>query len=312
VDNYSALRSLLFAVFAPALGIDTNRFKRKRDEWSGYCPVHNSKSNNACFNYSDTGKWHCFSCGSKGAGAIDLTKAVKQVGFKEACALLEPLVGAQPLQLPPQTEKTAPGGDSEVLRPLAKDTWRKFAVESTWLKERIPDAAVLERYGVFCYNNPARKSVYSGRVMLPVKSADGVLYGYLGRYIGDIPGDNAKYLFPKGLAKGRFLFGADVLKSQHQLPVRVLYLVESCFSVMRLASLGMSSVSPYGWSVSDDQIGILATLAKGVVYLPDRNKVQESAGVIHRLAQHLWVKAPPLPEGVDDPEFATESQLKAL
>src|SRR5438552_2720489 len=87
-DIYASIRSLPFAVLAPVLGIDLNRFKRRRDEWQGYCPVHESKTNNNCFAYSDSGKFHCFSCNTKGSGAIDLAKAVKNIAFKEAVELL--------------------------------------------------------------------------------------------------------------------------------------------------------------------------------------------------------------------------------
>lgn len=39
---------------------------------------------------------------------------------------------------------------------------------------------------------------------------------------------------------------------------------------------------------------ILSMLAKGCVYLPDRNKYQEALGVAGELAQHVWVKMPQL------------------
>src|SRR6185503_16279451 len=100
-------------------------------------------------------------------------------------------------------------GDSEACKPLEKDTWKKFSVPCAWLEARVPDASIRERYGTFCYNNPARKSAYSNRVLIPVKDIEGKLWGYLGRYTGDDK-DTAKYLFPKGLEKSRFLFGADV------------------------------------------------------------------------------------------------------
>ena len=73
----------------------------------------------------------------------------------------------------------AVNSDATEPKPLEKDTWRKFAVPCPWLEARIPDAAIRERYGVFCYNNPARRSAYSGRVMLPVKDINGQLFGYL-------------------------------------------------------------------------------------------------------------------------------------
>ena len=134
------------------------------------------------------------------------------------------------------------------LQPMQKDTWRKFAVPCPWLETRIKDREIRERYGVFCYNNPARKSAFSGRVMLPVKDSAGLLYGYLGRYTRstdtahqsnapdtDIP----KYLFPRNLPKSRFLFGAHELGTFGQAPLKRVYLLESPFAVMKFASLDL-------------------------------------------------------------------------
>jgi hypothetical protein len=141
VDKYASVRTISFDNLAPALGIDLNRFKRKKEEWQGYCPVHNSKSNNNCFSYHDSGKFHCFSCSAKGAGAIDLAKLVKEIGFQAAVELLSAV------QVPPAPQKPALAHSESVggeLKPLEKDTWRKYAIPCDWLKERIPDPAVLE------------------------------------------------------------------------------------------------------------------------------------------------------------------------
>lgn len=314
MDAYEQVRSLPFSAVVSALGIATAFKQRKNGEWYGTCPIHHAKTNNTSFSYAPDGRFHCFSCQAKGRGTIDFVKLVRKVGFQEAVEWLKAEVGSNPL---PVAETHVLEAPSEP-QPILKDTWRNYQVPCEWLDKRVPDIAVRERYGVFAYNNPARKSAYSGRVMLPVRDLGGVLYGYLGRSTQDNPdtgsgADIPKYLFPKNLPKSHFLFGAFELQQSHgQERQRIVYLVEGAFAVMRLAMFGVPVVSAYGWSVSDEQIDILAKLAKGVCYLPDRNKAQECAGVVHRLAQRLWVKAPSLPEGVDDPEYLTEAQLKAL
>lgn len=317
MDNYASVRSVPLLTVFGWLGIDTSKFKKRqgKQEFYGICPFHSTKNNQTSFSFtSDLA--HCFSCETKFRGAIDAVKLFQKVGFKQAVAFLEERVGSVPAQAPAEAAVEAPIATGEALKPYA-GSYEKYKVPCEWLEQRIPDAAIRERYGVFCYNNPARKSAYSGRVMLPVKDVEGHLFGYLGRNIdtttpGQAREDIPKYLFPPKLPKSRFLFGADVLKSQHQLPVKVLYVGESPWMVMRFAMMGYPAVAAYGWSVSDDQIDILAQLAKGVYYLPDRNKAQDCAGVVHRLAQRLWVKAPPLSDGVDDAEYLTETQVKAL
>lgn len=325
-DIYVPIRTIAFSVLAPALGIELARFKNRKDEWQGYCPIHGSEKNN-CFSYNTgNGKWHCFSCDAKGSGSIDLTIKVKGLGFKEACAFLEPLVGKQPAEHLAK-EKSPVVGDSGALQPF-KGSYNKYQVKCDWLDIRIPDINVRERYGVFCYNNPARKSAYSGRVMIPIKSLEGVLYGYLGRSIhgastspaSQTDTDTPKYLFPPNFPKSRFLFGAHELREEiHQgrhgkdaQQAKVLYLVESPFCVMKFAMYGLPAVSCYGWSVSEPQLQLLKELSKGVVYLPDLDKAQEARQVCAEIAQHLWVRFPPLPAGIDDPEYLTKEQVLAL
>lgn len=312
-DIYGPVRSLSFSVFAAALGIDLSKFKLRKNgqEFYGPCPVHNPQNNSTSFSYLSDGKFFCFSCNAKGSGAIDLTKLVKSIGFKEAVALLEPLVGVKP-PVNPSNEKspasTNSGGSGE-LKPFT-GKYDKYAVPSEWLEKRIPDEDVRKRYGVFCYNNPARKSAYSGRVMIPIKDVEGVLYGYLGRSIRTElqPGDNRdtnpdpKYLFPPNLPKSRFLFGAHELGIFGLRPLKLVYVVESPFCVMKLAMYGLPAVSPFGWSVSEPQLEILAQLCKGCIYLPDANKTAECQNEITKLARRFWLRCPPLPNGCSDPE----------
>ncbi len=196
----------------------------------GPCPLHGSKSNKGCFRYAGDGKYHCFSCHAKGKGSIDFTMAYAKIGFQAA---VERLQSVKP-PMEPQTQKSPVLGNSvnasDVLKPLDKDSWKKFPVPCEWLVKRIPDRAVRERYGVFCYNNPARKSVYSGRVMLPVRDLAGKLFGYVGRLVPSeaLPPDASstpKYLFPKSLPKSKFLFGADQLHTFGTLPLRCVFIL---------------------------------------------------------------------------------------
>lgn len=313
MDKYAHIRDLPFPVVAPSLGIDLKRFKvAGNGEWVGYCAIHQSKTNQSCFRYASDGKFHCFSCSAKGRGALDLAKAVRSIGFKEAVAILEPLVGQAPVQAPMEAPATIPEATEAVLKPIEKDTWRKYQVPCEWLEQRIPYSSVLEQYGVFCYNNPSRKSAYSGRVMIPVKDGEGKIFGYLGRN-PDNPTDTPKYLFPKNLPKSRFVFGAYELGQRYQLPVKVVYVVESPFCVMRFASLGLPALSPYGWSVSEEQIRLLASLAKGAIYLPDSNKAGlQSAEVVQAMSQAVWVRSPRLPKDVIDPEYLDKEAILAL
>ena len=302
-------------------------------EHYGSCPIHQPKNNSTSFSFASNGVWHCFSCEKKGHGAIDLVMEVRAIGFKEAIALLETSCTLpQSSRQEHQGQTSAENRETEATLKPYKGSYEKFKVDCPWLEQRIPNKEVLDRYGVFCYDNPARKSAYSGRVMLPVKDIDGVLYGYLGRLIHEQQSDtdkagdgqeathSPKYLFPKGLPKHLFLFGAYELKAQAlgqgqtdtpaPAPLKYVYLVESPFCVMKFASLGLPAVSPFGWSVSEEQLVTLARLSRGIVYLPDKNKRQESGAQIQKLASLLWVRCPELP--VEDPEHLSLEQIQSL
>jgi len=240
-------------------------------------------------------------------GAIDFAKAVRQCGFQEAVELLSAIVPSESSKHP---SKTPDHTEQEQLKPYT-GKYEKFKVECEWLDKRIPDKAVLERYGVFAYNNPARKSAYSGRVLIPFKShIEGTIFGYLGR---DIHEDTqVKYLIPSGFPKSRFLFGAHELCTSSPLPLRRVYLVESPFCVMKFAMYELPAVSCFGWHCSPEQLQLLTGLCKGVVFLPDRNKKAESSQVLPAIAEKLWLRFPELPAGVDDPEQLSRESILAL
>jgi DNA primase len=120
-----------------------------------------------------------------------------------------------------------------------------------------------------------------------------------------------KYIWPRGFIKSLELFGAWQLKNEAR-PFRVAYLVESPFCVMKFAQMSLPAVSPFGWTVSEPQALILAQLAKGWIYLPDRDKFDEGTRHIGTLTRHCWVKSPKLPPGIEDPEALSAEAILAL
>jgi hypothetical protein len=198
-----------------------------------------------------------------------------------------------------------------------KGTYEKFAVQSDWLKERGLTPETCKRFGVFEYNNPKRRSAYTGSVMLKIRRySDGECVGYLSQNTGAITPEKPKYCFPKGFQKHLELFGAWQIKNglteAAARPLRVVYVLESPFAVLKFAQLALPAVALFGWSASPEQASILAQLARGCVFLPDRDKFQEAHGVAGLLSQHLWTRTPQLPDGVDDPEQLSAEQIRAL
>ena len=85
MDNYDSVRALPLAGVLAALEFPGPwRTRKSGTEWAGKCPVHNPVKNTSSFSFDASGKFKCFSCNAHGRGAIDLTMAVKQIGFREA------------------------------------------------------------------------------------------------------------------------------------------------------------------------------------------------------------------------------------
>lgn len=313
MDKYEALRNLNPLTVLNALGVDILTFKKRsnKPEWYGACPICKPKHNKTAFSVHQDGRWNCFSCNTKGKGMLDLVKAIRKCNFTDAVAFLEPLA-SQPspsLENKPINDSVKP---DEALKPFT-GTYHQHQIELPWLESRCPDKAIRDLYGIFAYANPARKSKYQNKVFIPLKDLEGTQYGYLIRTPEPKEGES-KYEFPAGFPKSRFLFGSDVLKAGKfgGVPLRYVVAVESPFAVMRLASLGVPAVALYGWAVSEEQAVLIASIARACLYLPDRNKHSEGLHTLVPLSQRIWVKAPTLPDGVNDAEYLTREQIQAL
>lgn len=311
-----ALRKLPLSTVISWLGFPMEQFKRRprKAEWFGKCIFHDPKSNETSFSFTDE-VFHCFSCKAKGRGAIDIVMAKHFYTYTRAVDWLKERAGSLPTAsiLPQDAPKTAkPTAEARTENAPFRGVYEKsYQWPCEWLENRIP-RATLDLFGVGLYHNPSRKSPYDGKVMLPIRRhSDGEKTGYLARTIAPIDGQ-PKYVFPKLFLKSAEVYGAWELSQAHQLPIRVAYLLESPFAVMKFHSLGLPAVSCFGWSISQMQADILAKLAKGWVYLPDRNKYHDVHSCLHLLAQRCWVRLPELPPTVNDPEALTESQIKAL
>lgn len=311
-DKYAHVRNLPLLGVLAALGHSDWRIRKDGQEHYGACPIHGSKKNKTSFSFHQDGRFACFSCSAKGKGAIDLVMQVEKVNFRTAVERLEaiqPSIPAETASLPSEDETPLISEN-----PTFAGQYEKYAVQSAWLENRGFTPETLKRFTVFQYENPKRRSAYTGDVLLKIhRFTNGDCLGYLARNIGEVTAERPKYRMPKGFRKALELFGAWQIKNDvKQLPLRVAYVVESPFCVMKFAQLGLPAVSPFGFSVSPEQATLLSLLAKGVCFLPDRNKFGEVAQSVSLIARYCWVKTPALPDGVNDPERMTREQILAL
>lgn len=311
-DQYQHVRNLPLLGVLSALGFTEWKARKNGSEWAGRCPVHQPKKNTGSFSFHADGRFQCFSCSAKGRGCIDLLMAIEKVNFRTAVERLEALSAS----IPAESAIVSAQDQTPVLtRNLAfSGSYEKFKVPSPWLEARGLLPATLERYEVFQYDNPKRRSQYSGSVLLKIRRwDDGECVGFLSRNIGEVTAERPKYTWPKGFRKSLELYGAWQIKNDvKQIPLRIAYVVESPFAVLKFSQLGLPAVSPFGCSVSPEQAHAMSQLARGWVFLPDADKFGEVAQSVALIARSSWVKTPRLPEGVTDPEHLTHDQIVAL
>jgi DNA primase len=326
MDKYQDVRSIPLGSVLASLGFTGFKKRPGKKEHYGKCPFHQPKKNNTSFSFTDE-KFNCFSCGEHGSGSIDLVMKLKKIGFQEAVGILgstTPETTQEIFRKEPAVQQESAALEN---KPFA-GTYEKFYVKSDWLKARGLMEETLKLFGVGQYRNPSRKSLYTDKVLFSVRRfSDGCKVGYLARTIAEDSTD-PKYIFPKGFHKQLEVFGAWQIKqlvekagasnasgecaSNPALPLRVGFVVESPLCVMKYWQMGFYAVSCFGAFVSDDQLAVLSQLFRGVVYLPDRDKCGQVAVTIHTLSKRLWVKAPALPAGIDDPENLSREQVLAL
>lgn len=337
MDAYADVRNIPLKSVLAQLGYTDFKKRAGKQEWYGRCPFHDPKKNKTSFSF-DERRFNCFSCGEHGSGSIDLVMKIKKIGFSEAVALLghsnnqAHTEKSNTLNPNLSQDRTPKSGLIEVLenKPFA-GTYEKFYVKSEWLKTRGLTDETLKLFGVGEYRNPSRKSLYTGKVLFRIpRFKDGACVGYLARTIDG--SQDPKYIFPKGFAKQLELFGAwqlrQLAQSRQSAPAsngsganasgpalfRQGFVVESPLCVMKYWQLGLYAVSPFGAFLSSEQVEIIRSLFRGVVFLPDRDKYDQVAKSqsLEILSRHLWLKYPVLPETVSDPEHLSVEQIAAL
>ena len=67
-----------------------NWLRRSGDELRGKCPIHPNAEGERTFHVNlAKNLFHCFSCGAKGSGVLELVAALEKVSIREAALKLE-------------------------------------------------------------------------------------------------------------------------------------------------------------------------------------------------------------------------------
>lgn len=219
------------------LGVDIH--KTHGDEINGVCPVHykvkgRESSRNSWYLNSETGLWHCFTCGARGnlnmliseltddlnalwnIQSILITKGIRRLTAEEA------------------------EYDDEVNETVTWNDYGKFEhLSERRLGERHLDPDVAKRFGV-------RWDTTAKGITLPIVSPLGELRGW------QIKKTDSVWGYPTGVKKHDTFFGIERAFSSTAV------LVESPLDVVRFHSvydgLDINCISSFGAAVADQQL----------------------------------------------------------
>jgi DNA primase len=115
---------------------------------------------------------------------------------------------------------------------------------------------LIKKFGIGFSNRGSMK----GRIAFPIHNTDGEVIAYSGRWASDeLPEDTPRYLLPKGFEKSKVLYNLHrFIKKQTKNPaLDTAVIVEGFWSVLRLHTENIPSVSTFGDSISEAQAELL-------------------------------------------------------
>ncbi len=317
--------------------------KRAGANYQALCPFHSEKT--PSFTVSPSKQfYHCFGCGAHGTAITFLMEHVG-MSFVEAVQELAARVGLQvPSVTAPQVEARRHRDDLiEVLAQAARfyrQTLKLSAQAIDYLKGRglkgetaarfglgyAPDewqplarafadyqAPILEEAGLVIRAEAGRRyDRFRGRIMFPIRNAQGRVIGFGGRLLGEgVP----KYLnSPQTplFAKGHELYGLYENRRAIQQAGEVL-VVEGYMDVVMLSQHGVdNAVATLGTAVTSEQVRRLFRLADRVVFAFDGDPAGRQAAwralenTLPELHDGKQARFMFLPEGEDPDSYARQ------
>lgn len=283
----------------------------------GLCPFH-EEEHPSFYIQLERGTFHCFGCGSKGS-ILDFVAKKEALSIPDAAELIaswfetvprdhtspeEQALPAQSDNGPPAPASVAPSEGSPGNPPLSFTL--TLTPDHPYLVSRGVDRELAEYFGVgFSEHGPVR-----GRIAIPLHDEGGSLVGYLSRYPGDdLPEGEPRYRFPRGFRKSEILYNLHRVREWKHL-----VLVEGCFSVFRLRSLGVPAVALLGSSLSPRQEALL--MERGVLAITllldgDPPGRRAAAEILPRLSRRHFVRVAILADG-EQPDTVPEDTLRLL
>jgi DNA primase len=249
-------------------------------------------------------RMNCFACGEKGR-ILDFVARMENCAIGEAARLLADWCDVSGASPAPKTEEKVRREPTAENRPLGFIL--SLDPDHPYLAERGMSEDTVARFGLgYC-----DRGIMKGRVCIPIHDVDGRLVANAGRWPGsNPPPEEPRYRLPRGFRKRLVLFNYHRVRDATRLVI-----VEGCWSVFRLDALGIASVALMGRTLSDEQEEIIRrSHADNVTLLLDGDEAGRAATeeILPRLARHMFVHAPTLPDGAEPDTMDEDTLLTAI
>ena len=313
IDFRTLKRHASFQVVLDRYGLAGHRTGRRHFI---LCPLHR-ESEPSCLIDHARNRFRCFGCG-EGGSILDFVAKLENCTIAEAAALLaewckvgneavktgSPCGAGSKAAGPSGATSEVSADEAGINQPLQYRL--RLDPSHPYLTERGLAPDIIERFGLgFCDRGMMR-----GRIAIPIHDEAGRLVAYAGRWAAtEVPRSRPRYLLPRGFRKQRVLFNLYRVAG-----ASALVIVESYWSVFRLAALGVPAAALMGRDLSAAQLALL--VAAGVDHVRimlDGDEPGRSATLtmLPELARHVFVKRLELPDATK-PHSAPEDVLRRL
>lgn len=233
-----------------ALGI---QYTIRGNEASALCPAHLDRSPSWSINL-DTGDHNCFSCGFGGS----FSRLVSTLHKSWDTAHVDEWITTRKVRDVVEGRRSLRSREQEKPEPIsAADMWKFVAPPRAVLRSRNITSFSAEDYGVLW--NPERKTF-----IIPVRDPQQQF-----EIIGwQEKGNGIFRNYPRGLEKGKTLFGLELVESEGPM-----VLVESPLDCLRMLDAGVpNAVASYGASVTDHQMDLISANTSVLIVAMDNDK----------------------------------------
>lgn len=274
------LRRLDIVDLAKRLGLSIG--KREPRYTTAICPFHDDRTPSlALYNDKDNPHYYCFACGARG-GVLDLVDRRRPATRSENLRWLAELAGVD-LHFPSPAGASVAGLSRDTFvswlqanhsqdtlaefasqRRLDPSVFRTYSAYAVDLNRLVPeelaaaDRELFERAGVLTRRRHSLAPVAAGRqIVFPIDEA-----GFVFRSL-DLRTKQRRYRFSKGFRRADTVFGTEIANADIKSGNAEdgLFIVEGLIDVLRLHSLGLTSVGALGTSISRQQAEIIHKLA---------------------------------------------------